>query len=283
MVSFAGFTNAGRFQDTWRLDATTETWTEVTPASGNPAARCLHSASYDAINHRMIMYGGQISGAQDDIWAFDLTAETWTELTPAVSPLGRWFAANVYDAANHRVVIFGGDRGVPGGGVTNEVQLFHLNRNEWQELVVPGVEPTPRAAQFGVYVPGEDRMVILGGNDGSNWLNEVWSLDGLSTAVATPLPATPSPSSLRTYPNPFRAVTTLDYDAAGATSVSLSIYDVVGRLLRTVVDDELPAGDHTATWDGRDAQGHRVTGGTYFVRLEAGGEVRTGKVVFLGD
>jgi flagellar hook assembly protein FlgD len=58
---------------------------------------------------------------------------------------------------------------------------------------------------------------------------------------------------------------------------------VASRLVRTVVNDKLPAGDHTATWSGRDHTGHRVAPGPYFVRLQAGGEVRTGTVVFLGD
>ena len=63
----------------------------------------------------------------------------------------------------------------------------------------------------------------------------------------------------------------------------VTIYDVAGRLVRTVIDDELPEGDHTATWNGRDHQGQRVAGGTYFVRLRAGGETMVRKVVFLGD
>ena len=63
----------------------------------------------------------------------------------------------------------------------------------------------------------------------------------------------------------------------------VAVYDVAGRLVRTVVDEELPEGDHTAIWDGRDAQGQRVAGGTYFVRLRASGETQTSKVVFLGD
>ena len=94
LVSFAGFTSSGRFQDAWRLDAAAETWTDVTPAGPLPAARCLHTASYDAVGHRMIMYGGQINGAQDDIWAFDLAGHAWTNLSPPVRPLGRWFAVS---------------------------------------------------------------------------------------------------------------------------------------------------------------------------------------------
>ena len=84
-------------------------------------------------------------------------------------------------------------------------------------------------------------------------------------------------------PNLFSKKTTLAFSLTGRQTVRAAVYDVAGRLVRTVIDEELPAGDHTATWNGRDHQGQRVAGGTYFVRLEAGGDKRTRKVVFLGD
>lgn len=266
LVSFAGFTSSGRFQDAWRLDAAAETWTDVTPVGPLPNARCLHTASYDAAGHRMIMYGGQINGAQDDIWAFDLAAHAWTNLSPPVRPLGRWFAASAYDAANHRVTVFGGDRGVVGGGRTNEVQLFHLDRNEWQQLVVAGTNPTQRDAACGIYVPGEDRMVVFGGYDGSAWLDEVWSLEGLSDAVGVPVPGAPV-SSLRAYPNPFRDATTVSFGLPRAMDVEVSVYDLAGRRVRQLRSGAAAAGDSRVTWDGRGAEGERVPAGVYWVRL----------------
>jgi hypothetical protein len=83
-------------------------------------------------------------------------------------------------------------------------------------------------------------------------------------------------------PNPFGSHTTIHYSAFGPRRSSLSIYDVTGRLVRVVVNGDLREGDHTATWDGRDAAGLRVSGGTYFVKLTAGDVTRTRKVVFLG-
>jgi hypothetical protein len=84
-------------------------------------------------------------------------------------------------------------------------------------------------------------------------------------------------------PNPFSKKTTLSLSLPVQQKVRIGVYDVTGRLVRTVVNDELPAGDHAAIWDGRDDRGSRVAGGTYFARLQAGGEVQTRKVVLLGD
>nr|NIR64458.1 hypothetical protein [candidate division Zixibacteria bacterium]NIV06486.1 hypothetical protein [candidate division Zixibacteria bacterium]NIX56492.1 hypothetical protein [candidate division Zixibacteria bacterium] len=140
LVTFAGFTSQGRFDDTWRFDVENVAWNNVTPAQGNPLERCLHSASYDSLNHRMIMYGGQNAGPLADIWAFDLTQNSWTELTPSGSPPGRYFAATIYDARNHRVIIFGGNRG-NNGGVTKEVWAFDLTASTWEQLLPAGNLP----------------------------------------------------------------------------------------------------------------------------------------------
>jgi hypothetical protein len=280
LVSFAGFTNMGRFQDTWRLDAAAETWTDVTPAGTSPLQRCLHTASYDAVNHRMIMYGGQNMGPRDDIWAFDLTAHTWTELTPSVRPLGRWFAASVYDAANHRLTVFGGDRGAAGGGRTNEVQLFHLDRNEWQELVVAGTNPTPRDGASAIYLPGEDRMVVFGGFDGSTWLDEVWSLDSLSEVVGVPEPE-PAVSSLRAYPNPFRAETMVAFRLPRAMDAEIAVYDLAGRRVRQLRSGAAASGESRVAWDGRGESGRRAPAGVYWVRLRGESVEDARRVVLL--
>ena len=64
--------------------------------------------------------------------------------------------------------------------------------------------------------------------------------------------------------------------------VNVVVYDVTGRLIRVLTDDEWPQGRHTVTWDGRDDSGMRVGGGTYFVKLTAGEVNETRKVVYLG-
>ena len=62
-------------------------------------------------------------------------------------------------------------------------------------------------------------------------------------------------------------------------SVNLAIYDVSGRRVASVVNQVLPPGRRTMAWDGRDASGRPVASGTYFARLESGGQVRVRKIV----
>jgi hypothetical protein len=76
-------------------------------------------------------------------------------------------------------------------------------------------------------------------------------------------------------PNPFNPRTAIRFDLPVAGTVRLAVYDVAGRLVRTLVDGDLPNGTHEAVWDGRDATARAMASGGYLARLEAGGQVRT--------
>lgn len=281
LVTFAGFTNAGRFEDTWRFDPATETWTDVSPATG-PIERCLHSASYDSRLHRMIMYAGQNNGPLDDIWAFDLASETWTELTPATVPDGRFFTAHVYDARNHRSTIFGGNRGA-GLGVTNEVWLFDLFTNEFVEMTPSGSPPTAREGSAAIYFEDEDRMVVFGGYD-TDYRSDLWSLESLSQ-TATDTPAAPTAERLVVHPNrpnPFNPRTTIRFELPRSGTVDVTIFDARGRRVRTLMAAErLEAGPHSVPWSGLDDEGRSVTSGVYVARVVAGGETSARKMVLV--
>jgi hypothetical protein len=80
-------------------------------------------------------------------------------------------------------------------------------------------------------------------------------------------------------PNPFARQTTVRFASPRAGSVKLRIFDVAGRVVRTLVDGALPAGRHALTWDGRDDEGRETTAGVYFVRLEGDEKTLTQKSI----
>ncbi len=83
-------------------------------------------------------------------------------------------------------------------------------------------------------------------------------------------------------PNPFNPSTTIRYDVpAGGGEMTLRIYDVSGRLIRTLVDGPQTAGEKTVTWNGRDEQGRSVVSGVYFYRLQAPGYEKTLKMTLV--
>ena len=72
------------------------------------------------------------------------------------------------------------------------------------------------------------------------------------------------------WPNPFMGTTMLHFDIPKDVDVRLEVFDVRGRLVRSLVDRALPAGRYDIGWDGRDSQGRRVASGVYYYRIEAG-------------
>ena len=82
-------------------------------------------------------------------------------------------------------------------------------------------------------------------------------------------------------PNPFNPVTTIGYGLAADGRALMRIYDVAGRLVRTLVDQTLPAGSYAAVWDGTNERGGKVATGVYFCRFETEAYTESRKMVLL--
>jgi hypothetical protein len=83
------------------------------------------------------------------------------------------------------------------------------------------------------------------------------------------------------WPNPFNPQTTVEFDLAADLPVRLTIHDVRGVCVRTLVDAQLPRGRQTVVWDGRDNGGQSVASGIYMVRFAAGDIHEMRKVTLL--
>jgi len=102
-------------------------------------------------------------------------------------------------------------------------------------------------------------------------------VEGGEIAFPGPVDATFGPVS----PNPLGSRSVVRFWTSGPTEANLTLYDVQGRLQRTLVSGQVPAGEHLLSWDGRNAYGQRLPAGVYFFRLEAAGKTFTEKVVLL--
>jgi len=133
-----------------------------------------------------------------------------------------------------------------------------------------------------ITVPAERRLL----------LKRILDFLGCETGIDSPedkdgegAPPAFAKPALTARPNPFNPVTTIDFtvpdiDEAGC-AVQLGLYDIRGRRLAILVDEIMPAGSHSVTWDGRDTSGGEAASGVYICRLEAGGATAVRKLVLL--
>ncbi|MBM4117602.1 hypothetical protein FJ251_07615 [bacterium] len=101
----------------------------------------------------------------------------------------------------------------------------------------------------------------------------------------TAAPVDPAaPGLLAVRPNPFRprgGELALSFALGAPAWVELGVFDVAGRRVRRLAAGELPAGEHTARWDGRDERGRPAAAGVYLCRLHAGAASRALRIVLL--
>ncbi|NIR51514.1 T9SS type A sorting domain-containing protein [candidate division KSB1 bacterium] len=107
-------------------------------------------------------------------------------------------------------------------------------------------------------------------------VDPVSSVDGLATVAVLE-----GFSLHQNYPNPFNPTTTVTYTLPQASHVVLRVFNLLGEVVRTLVEARKPAGTHFVSWDGRDGRGQHVASGVYLYKIEAEGFVRVKKMVLL--
>jgi len=96
-----------------------------------------------------------------------------------------------------------------------------------------------------------------------------------------PSPAVVAFGILGNRPNPFNPMTQIDYILENSSAIYLRIYDISGKVVKTLVHQTLSAGKHAAAWNGEDESGKPVVSGVYVCRLEAAGKSDVRKIVLL--
>jgi hypothetical protein len=125
----------------------------------------------------------------------------------------------------------------------------------------------------------EAAVVRIKGIDLRNVDNEKTEIAG-EGEYETPFVPTAT-ALMQNFPNPFNPSTTLAFDMAQAGHVTIQIYSVSGRLIRTLINERRDAGRHSVEWNGMDASGSSVPSGIYFYRMKASGYEATKKMILV--
>ncbi len=83
------------------------------------------------------------------------------------------------------------------------------------------------------------------------------------------------------YPNPFNSETEIKFNLGKTENVSIKVHNILGKEITTLLEENLPAGEYTIQWNGKDNKGNSVSTGNYFIQLQAGNYRKTIKATFL--
>jgi len=134
--------------------------------------------AYDSHREVVVLFGGS---DRDDTWEWD--GETWTERTTPTSPPGRRFHGMAYDPIRQRTVVFGGVEGAGATGLKSDT--WEWDGDAWTEVVTAD-SPLPRyGAQF-TYHSVARRIILFGGTDYVDYMDDTWSYDGQNWILMQP-------------------------------------------------------------------------------------------------
>jgi hypothetical protein len=131
--------------------------------------------------------------------------------------------------------------------------------------------------------PHHELTYIYTENDGSAGITQTRvNPDFGSAALSLTDESVPATFSLeQNYPNPFNPSTVIAFGIPTNSHVRLTVFNLLGQEVQTLVDGNMSAGTHEVTWDGTNSSGSSVASGVYFYRVEAGQNVETRKMMLL--
>lgn len=183
IVVFGGFsvtTSIDLHNDTYLYDIKNNTWSELHDGTGDaPSKRFLHKCVYYDATNTMYLFGGTIQDTDnttsDELWKFDLTTNTWSEIRITVGTKPTKRGAHNLEIDGNVIYLFGGINGlIPDDTVYNELWKFDIITTQWTQL--SGATNKNRSGASSVIANGN--IYIFGGVDeDSTTLNDIITYD----------------------------------------------------------------------------------------------------------
>jgi len=178
IVVFGGFsitTSIDLHNDTYLYDIKNNTWSELHDGTGDaPSKRFLHKCVYDDVRNTMYLFGGEIdtdNTTSDELWKFDLTTNTWSEITITTGTKPTKRGAHNLEIDGNDIYLFGGINGlIPDDTVYNELWKFDIVNSQWTR----GSSATNKNRSGASSVISGGKIYIFGGVDeDSTTLNDI--------------------------------------------------------------------------------------------------------------
>lgn len=198
--------NTTCWNDAFKLDMATGTWTEIGTLGDKPPGLCFPTGTFDKANRKFYVFGGQTSGdvvfapIQDVMFVLDLATDTWSEVPKvAIWPKARIVSGFGYDEAQEQLVLFGGHDAASGAtdlGVVNDVWTFDLATQTWTQRregdvfnkrITDTCNPppdfttadvsSPERRQYHMFVVHDGKAYAYGGKTDCGVASDTWVLD----------------------------------------------------------------------------------------------------------
>lgn len=161
-------------------------------------------------------------------------------------------------------------------------ELFYIKQNE---LNIPGeFQVYVGATMYDLRDTGEYEILISMNHiiyqQSYRYITKIYKPDSSSSVYDDVL--IPVTNKLyQNFPNPFNPQTTLRFNLSEYEKIFLKVYDILGKEIKLLLYENLPAGEYTVQWDGKDNKGNSLPGGVYFIQMKAGEYWKTIKSVLL--
>ena len=197
VILFGGTLNSGYsandiMNDLWTYDLNDNLWmnvdwdwNEMTPAL-SPDPTTYPAMTYDSESDLVVLFGGhnealyQANGywGDNETWTYDYNSNTWTEMSPSTAPSLRCLADMVYDEESDIIILFGGARYGDEGYLDKlgDTWAYDVNTDTWANMS-PTISPSSRYAYCMTYDSQEDLIILFGGVNGTDNLDETWVYD----------------------------------------------------------------------------------------------------------
>jgi hypothetical protein len=210
------YKGAGLPGETWELDLRSRTWKNLNPSTP-PASRRFTNLVYDARADKTLMFGGVLGDDEtsptNELWAYDYTANAWTQIQPENAPPPTFYLNAVYDSDSQRMVVWGGKSTQP----EDAIWFYDYAGSAWEKVPYQN-GPTPDYDGAMAYAPGQRQLYLYLGRYfwtfdimSARW-EEIPPIPGVGNLYASSLVYDPTAQKLVLYGGTGDMTTTWTYD-----------------------------------------------------------------------
>lgn len=227
------------------------------------------------LNSKIYIFGGVVGGITNSIYSYDLQSRYLNRIP--MNLLRPRAGAEAINLDTNSILIIGGYNEF--FKALKNTEIFSLSNQIYSIQEGP---PMKSARKEFAAVRFNNSIYVFGGENQFDKIVPIVEKLDLITGVSDKTEQIPDNIILyQNYPNPFNPSTTISFKISQKTKVFLEIFDIFGKRIKTLVDDEFDSGIHHFIWNGTDDFNNQAASGIYFYRLIVGNNSLTKKMILI--